>query len=77
MHLPRQLGFLADLAVIRAWRSGLHHGIEYLLVLAHHRYGCHLHAHVIQGLGVLEADAVFFGEGAADRDAQNLGLNGS
>jgi len=75
MHPPRQLGFLTNLTVVWARRSGLHHGIENFLVLAHYRYGCDLHAHVVQGFGILEPDTVFLCEGTADRYAENLGLN--
>jgi len=75
MGLPRQLRFVADLPVIRTWSTGHHHGIKHLLVLAHQGHGCHLHAAVVEELGVLQSQAVFFGEGRAYRDAQNLGLN--
>jgi len=74
---PCQLCLFANQTVIGTGRSSHHHGIKNLLVLAHHRYGCDLHAHVVQGFGVLQPDAVFLGEGTADRDAEDLRLNRS
>jgi len=75
MRGPCELRFIADLSVIRTRGSGHHHGIKHLLVLAHHADSRHLHAHVVQGFGVLEANTVFLGEGRTYRDTQNLCLH--
>ena len=77
MSLPCQLGLFPNLALVWARGSGLHHGVKYLLVLAHDRHSRDLHAHIIQGLSVFQTDAVFLGEGAADGDSEDLGLNRS
>ena len=53
------------------------HRLKHFFVLTHERNRRHLHAAVVEELGVLQSQAVFFGEGRAYRDAQNLCLNGS
>ncbi len=75
MGRPCQLRLFANQAIVGARRTCHHHRIKHLLVLAHQGHGCHLHAAVVEELGVLQSQAVFFGEGRAYRDAQNLSLN--
>jgi len=75
MACPCQLRLFANQSVIGARRTCHHHRVKYLLVLAHQGNASDFHAAVVEELGVLQSQAVFFGEGRTYRDAQNLGLN--
>ena len=71
---PRQLGFPADLPLVRTGRSGHGHRVEYPRILAKDGYRRDLHAHEVKTPGQLYALAVLVDDGVAGGYPNEAGL---